>query len=98
MHHGGGLNALHETAGELPAVPRRVARQAARWLLRLSSPRATQADWLACCRWRASRAEHEHAWQRAQRVYARFGLIPPAVGMATLGRRGRFGPADGHGL
>lgn len=83
MHHGGELNGA---GGELPAVERNVAREAARWLLRLSSGRATDADVHACDQWRASKAEHEHAWQRAQRVNERFGLIPSALGMATLNR------------
>nr|WP_314365296.1 FecR domain-containing protein [uncultured Achromobacter sp.] len=83
MHHGGQLNSA---GGELPAVERQVAREAARWLLRLGSGRATDADVRACDQWRASKAEHEHAWQRAQRVNERFGLIPSALGMATLNR------------
>ncbi|MGE8638952.1 MAG: FecR domain-containing protein [Achromobacter sp.] len=83
MHHGGDVSA---PAGELPAVERNVAREAARWLLRLSSGRATDADVHACDQWRASKAEHEYAWQRAQRVNERFGLIPTALGMATLNR------------
>lgn len=83
MHHGGELNA---PAGELPAVERNVARQAAHWLLRLSSGRATDADVHACDQWRASKAEHEYAWQRAQRVNARFGIVPAVLGMATLNR------------
>ncbi|MBB1623709.1 FecR domain-containing protein [Achromobacter sp. UMC71] len=86
MHHGGDVSAAWGVAGELPAVERKVAREAARWLLRLSSDRATDADIHACEQWRASRAEHEHAWQRAQRVNQRFGLIPSALGMATLNR------------
>ncbi|WP_454696156.1 FecR domain-containing protein [Achromobacter aegrifaciens] len=86
MHHGIDLSAPAEAAPELPAVERSVAREAARWLLRLSSGRATDADQRACALWRASKAEHEHAWQRAQRVNERFGLIPAALGMATLNR------------
>ncbi|MCY1533936.1 Protein FecR [compost metagenome] len=86
MHHGGDLSALPEAGGELPVVERSVAREAARWLLRLSSGRATEADQRACDQWRASKAEHEHAWQRAQRVNERFSLIPAALGMATLDR------------
>ncbi|WP_312428086.1 FecR domain-containing protein [Achromobacter sp.] len=86
MHHGGDVSAHAEPAAELPAVERNVAREAARWLMRLSSGRATDADVHACDQWRASKAEHEHAWQRAQRVNARFGLIPSALGMATLNR------------
>lgn len=86
MHHGGDVSAQAEPAAELPAVERNVAREAARWLMRLSSGRATDADVHACDQWRASKAEHEHAWQRAQRVNARFGLIPSALGMAALNR------------
>lgn len=86
MHHGGDVSAPWGAAGELPAVDRKVAREAARWLLRLSSERATDADVHACQQWRASKAEHEHAWQRAQRVNQRFGLIPASLGMAALNR------------
>lgn len=86
MHHGGDLTALPEAGAELPAVERSVAREAARWLMRLSSGRATEAERRACDQWRASKAEHEYAWQRAQRVNERFGLIPSALGMATLNR------------
>lgn len=86
MHPGGDVSAQWGLAGELPPVERKVAREAARWLLRLSSDRATDADIHACEAWRASKAEHEHAWQRAQRVNQRFGLIPSALGMATLNR------------
>ena len=86
MHPGGDVSAPWAVAGELPPVERKVAREAARWLLRLSSDRATDADIRACDQWRASKTEHEHAWQRAQRVNQRFGLIPSALGMATLNR------------
>ncbi|WZB63555.1 DUF4880 domain-containing protein [Achromobacter xylosoxidans] len=53
--------------GELPEVERSVARQAARWMMLLGSCRASPSDLLACEQWRSSKAEHEHAWQRAQR-------------------------------
>jgi transmembrane sensor len=69
-----------------PALERGVARAAARWLLRLGSPAATDADVRACARWRASRVEHEQAWQCAQRINERFARIPPALGMAALDR------------
>ncbi|CUR79777.1 FecR domain-containing protein [Achromobacter xylosoxidans] len=86
MHHGGDVSAPWGAAGELPAVDRKVAREAARWLLRLSSERATEADVRACAQWRASKAEHEHAWQRAQRVNQRLGVVPSSLGMAALNR------------
>lgn len=85
MHHGGDVSASW-AAGELPGVDRKVAREAARWLMRLSSGRATDADVHACEQWRASKAEHENAWQRAQRVNQRLGLIPATLGMAALNR------------
>lgn len=80
MHHGGDVSAPWGAAGELPAVDRKVAREAARWLLRLSSERA-------------SKAEHEHAWQRAQRVNQRLGLVPSSLGMAALNRPDLAGSA-----
>jgi len=73
------------TPADIP-LDRGVAREAARWLMRLGSGQATAADVRACDRWRASDAEHERAWQRAQSLNRAFGLIPPAVGMAALGR------------
>lgn len=72
--------------GELPEVERSVARQAARWMMLLGSGRASPSDLLACEQWRSSKAEHEHAWQRAQRVSQRFGLVPATLGMAALNR------------
>jgi len=65
-----------------------VAREAARWLLRLDSAHATAADLQACERWRARSGEHERAWQRAQAVRQAFGAIPPTLGMAALQRPG----------
>ncbi|WP_063582145.1 FecR domain-containing protein [Achromobacter ruhlandii] len=85
MHPGGDVS-LSWAAAALPAVDRKVAREAARWLMRLSSERATDADVRACAQWRASKAEHENAWQRAQRVNQRLGLVPAALGMAALNR------------
>ncbi|MCD0503391.1 FecR/PupR family sigma factor regulator, partial [Bordetella petrii] len=73
--------------GDAP-LDRTVAREAARWLMRLGSGRATDADMRACEHWRASHAEHERAWQRAQSLNRAFRLIPPSLGMATLGRNG----------
>lgn len=67
-------------------LDRRVAREAAAWLVRLGSGRASAADIGACERWRASHSEHERAWQRAQSLHQAFGNLPPGVGMATLGR------------
>jgi len=65
---------------------RNVAREAARWLMRLGSEQATSADIRACDQWRADNPEHERAWQRAQALSRAFELIPAEVGMATLDR------------
>ncbi|CAM3956401.1 FecR domain-containing protein [Bordetella muralis] len=73
------------TPAEAP-LDRGVAREAARWLMRLGSGHATAADVRACDRWRADNTEHERAWQRAQALSRTFGLIPAEVGMATLDR------------
>lgn len=72
-------------SGEAP-LDRNVAREAARWLMRLGSGQATSADIRACDQWRADNSEHERAWQRAQALSRAFELIPAEVGMATLGR------------
>lgn len=69
-----------------PPLNRKVAHEAARWLMRLGSSHATADDVRACDQWRAGNAEHERAWQRAQTFTRTFGLIPHKVGMAALGR------------
>ncbi len=67
-------------------IDRRVAREAARWLLHLSSGQASLDDTAACDRWRASSAMHEQAWQRAQQIRHLLGGLPPELARATLGR------------
>lgn len=89
MHHAGSLGGQGGQAAacaEAQPVERGVAREAARWLVRLGSPRVTDKDVQACERWRAAKLEHEQAWQRAQQVNERFGLIPAQLGLATLNR------------
>ena len=81
MHPGDAV----EAGGE-PPLNREAARAAARWLMRLQSGQASAADVRACDCWRARSAENERAWQRAQAISRALGLIPPALGMATLGR------------
>lgn len=66
-------------------IDRRVARQAARWFVRLQS-NANSTDREACERWRASHADHERAWQLAAHFHARFDDIPAEVGVRALGR------------
>ncbi|OZI77231.1 FecR domain-containing protein [Bordetella genomosp. 12] len=67
-------------------IDRRVAREAARWLMQLASGQASVEDMAACERWRARNAQHEQAWQRAQRVSDLLGGLPPELARATLGR------------
>lgn len=69
-----------------PPLDRQAVREAAHWLMRLGSTHASAADVSACDQWRADNAEHERAWQRAQRLNKTFGLIPQGIGMATLER------------
>ena len=50
-------------------------------MMLLGSGRASPSDLLACEQWRSSKAEHEHAWQRAQRQPA----LRPGAGHAGHG-------------
>lgn len=70
-------------------LPRPVARAAARWLMRLHSGEATDADRTALAAWRAADPEHERAWQRAEVLDRKLGLLPRGVGMRTLDREDR---------
>ena len=78
-------------AGERRSKPlsQTVARQAASWLVCLRE-NASAKDQAACQRWREASPEHERAWQLAQKIEARFGLVPPAVGMPVLNRGRRM--------
>lgn len=70
----------------LPAVEPRVARQAAQWLVLLHSGGATPAATQALEHWRSENPAHELAWQRAERVSQKLGLIPPRLGLHVLQR------------
>ncbi len=70
------------------SIDKRIAREAAQWLMRLGTDDVCAADIEACERWRAADSEHERAWQRAQQMCARLGLVPSRIGMATLARPG----------
>lgn len=75
--------AAHETG-----LDPRVAREAAHWLMRVHpAAEPTDKDHHACRQWRAAHAQHELAWQRAQQLDARFGVIPPALSHTVLDRR-----------
>lgn len=68
-----------------PPIDRRIAREAARWFVRLQG-NASEAERAACAHWRASHADHERAWRLAERFHARLREIPAEVGMSALER------------
>lgn len=72
-----------------PAPDAAVLREAARWLVRLHSGRAGEADHAACAAWRDADPAHERAWQRAERLSQKFGAAPAAVGVPVLARQAR---------
>jgi len=75
------------TAAARPAsdsVTPAAAKAAAQWLMRLHAGDMSEADQQACARWRASHPDHEFAWQRAQQISRKFGLVPAALGAPTL--------------
>jgi len=69
-------------------IDRAIAREAAQWLASLYDGQSEE-DVAACKRWRAADPEHERAWQRAQRINQKFGIVPKAVGLPALGRKVR---------
>jgi len=73
-------------SGTAPTLDHAVIREAARWLVRLHSGEASPEDHAALQRWRQERAEHELAWQRAERLSERFGALPPVLGVPVLTR------------
>ncbi len=73
-------------AQDEPLDPR-VAREAAHWLMRLHpAAEPDDAERRACLAWRASHAQHELAWQRAQQFNKKFTVMPAELGKAALGR------------
>lgn len=68
------------------AIDRGVAREAARWFIRLQASDASAELQQACERWRAAAPDHERAWQLAEGFHARLQLIPSDIGRATLGK------------
>lgn len=67
------------------AIERRIAREASRWFVLLQGD-ASAGERDACARWRASHADHERAWQLAERFHAQMGNIPAAIGLPALER------------
>lgn len=85
---------LNPAAQEPPLDPR-VAREAAQWLMRVHpAAEPGENELRACQQWRASHAEHELAWQRAQQLNAKFGIMPPMLGKAALGRSSARSPGQ----
>ncbi|WP_454675261.1 FecR domain-containing protein [Achromobacter pestifer] len=72
------------SAADGKAINADIAGEAAEWLVRLYSGHFTEADRLACERWRQRSAEHDRAWQRAQAVLGKFGALPQGLGRATV--------------
>ncbi|MFU2325771.1 FecR domain-containing protein [Pseudomonas sp. NFX98] len=63
-----------------------VLDEAAEWLMRLTEGSLSEqerAQWQA---WRASSAEREYAWQRAESLLGKLGGLPPELAMPTLDR------------
>lgn len=78
--------AVSPAAQDAPLDPR-VAREAAVWLMRLHpAAEPDESELRACLRWRASHAQHELAWQRAQELNSTFRIMPAEIGKAALGR------------
>lgn len=55
-------------------------------MMRLGAAEVSAADVSACQAWRGRDPEHERAWQRAQQISAKLGLIPSIIGLPTLAR------------
>ncbi|MFJ4065937.1 FecR domain-containing protein [Pseudomonas sp. NPDC089996] len=76
-------------AASMLRISPEVARQAAHWHMLMLDDGVSPAQREACTRWRAAAPEHERAWQKAERVRAQLGLLPPRLAMGTLDRERR---------
>ena len=70
----------------LAPLPRAVVREAAQWLMRLHAGQATEAQRAALAQWRNADPVHERAWQRAEQLSGKLGLLPPDLGLQVLDR------------
>ncbi|MGX1018510.1 transmembrane sensor [Pseudomonas sp. Y3 TE3536] len=68
------------------AIPQQVLAQAASWLMLMQEGPLLPAQQRELERWRRASAEHERAWQRAQRLLTRLGSLPPTLAKQTLDR------------
>jgi transmembrane sensor len=67
-------------------LDRKIAYEAASWFLRLQAPTATEQDHQACAQWRRADADHERAWQLAERFNQQLQNIAPTMGRKALYR------------
>lgn len=68
------------------AVDETIAVQAAEWFFRMQEKDVAPAEHLAWQAWMQSDPRHDLAWQRAQQISQRLGLLPPGLSAATLKR------------
>jgi transmembrane sensor len=76
------------------AIDKDVALQAAQWFFLMQSGEATPAERTHWTRWREADPTHEAAWQRAERVSRKFGMLPGGLAMPALGRTARTARTD----
>ncbi|KAA6174538.1 DUF4880 domain-containing protein [Pseudomonas marginalis] len=69
-----------------PPIDRRIAREAALWFVRLQNSGACAAEHAAGAEWRARHADHERAWQLAERFSGRAQQLAGDAGRAALER------------
>jgi transmembrane sensor len=89
MHPAGGGRIVSGVVGSgdgAADVAPRAAREAARWMVRLQAGGMGAADLERCARWRARDPENEQAWQRAELVMRKMGMVPSALGAPVLRR------------
>lgn len=60
--------------------------EAAEWLMRLSEGSLSERELVQWHQWRASNAECEFAWQRAEMLLSKLGGLPPELAMPALDR------------
>lgn len=71
--------------GDTP-IDRRIAREAAGWFVRLQNRSACAAEHAAGAKWRAQHADHERAWQLAERFSDRAQQLAGGAERAALER------------
>jgi transmembrane sensor len=75
--------------GESP-IDRRIAREAAGWFVRLQNSGAGAAEHAAGAEWRARHADHERAWQLAERFSERTQQLAGGAAQSVLERPRSF--------